>query len=77
MQDTAADPWPLILTLGPVLLLVAFVFVWWSNRKAEPRARGDGAEPTVGTTNAVRGSENARPDIEAEAARAEHGEDKP
>lgn len=75
MTDPAAEPWGLVLILGPILLLAAFVFVWWSNRKALPRdARGDSdTGAAVGATNAVRGSDKARPDIEAEAARAESG----
>lgn len=79
MTNLAAEPWGLVLVLGPSLLLAAFVFVWRSNRKALPKgARGDAdTGATVGQTNAVRGSEQARPDIEAEAARAESGEDRP
>lgn len=79
MTDLAAEPWGLVLILGPLLLLVVFVFVWWSNRKALPKdARGDtDTGASVGTTNAVRGSEKARPDIEAEAARAESGDSAP
>lgn len=76
LQDTATDPWPIILILGPLLLLAVIVFAWSRNRKALPKdARGNAdTGATVGTTNAVRGSEDARPDIEAEAARAESGD---
>ena len=78
MQDTAIDPWGLVLILGPLLLLAVIVYAWSRNRKALPKdARGNtDTGATVGTTNAVRGSEDARPDIEAEAARAEAGDDR-
>jgi hypothetical protein len=79
MQDTATDPWPIILVIGPLLLLLVILYAWSRNRAAMPKdARGDtDTGATVGTTNAVKGSENARPDIEAEAARAEAGDDRP
>ena len=73
MQDTATDPWPIILILGPLLLLAVIIYAWSRNRAAA-KNRGAGA---LGTTNAVRGSEDARPDIEAEAARAESGDEPP
>lgn len=72
MQDTAIDPWGLVLILGPLLLLGVIVYAWSRNRAAVK----DRGEAALGTTNAVRGSEDARPDIEAEAARAESGEDR-
>jgi hypothetical protein len=72
MQDTAIDPWGLVLILGPLLLLSVIIYAWSRNRAAVKR----GGEAALGTTNAVRGSENARPDIEAEAARAEAGENR-
>ena len=62
--------WGITLILGPILLLVVFIYVWSRNRAAR-NERGDAA---LGTTNAVRGSDEARPDIEAEAARAERGD---
>lgn len=63
------EPWGLVLVIGPIVLLGVIVFVWLSNRAAG-QDRGD---PTLGKTNAVRGSEDARPDIESEIARAERG----
>ena len=65
-----SEPWAFTLILGPIILLVVFIYVWSRNRAAR-KERGDAA---LGTTNAVRGSEEARPDIEAEAARAERGD---
>ena len=79
MQDTAIDPWGLVLIIGPLLLLGVILYAWSRNRAAMPKdAHGDtDTGATVGRTNAVRGSEDARPDIEAEAARAESGDDRP
>lgn len=70
MQDTAIDPWGLVLILGPLLLLAVILYAWSRNRAA----RREGGEAGLGASNAVRGSEEARPDIETEAARARHGE---
>ena len=65
-----SEPWAFTLILGPIILLVVFIYVWSRNRAARKK-RGDAA---LGTTNAVRGSEEARPDIENDAARAERGD---
>ncbi|WP_133365615.1 hypothetical protein [Qipengyuania sediminis] len=73
MQDTATDPWGIVLILGPILLIGVMIWAWLSNRKAAAE-RGESA---LGTTNAVQGSENARPDIEAEVDRARAGEEDP
>ena len=62
------DPWAILLILGPLLMLGVMVYAWSRNRAA----RKDGGPAALGTTNAVRGSDEARPDLEA--ARAEHGD---
>lgn len=64
------EPWGFVLIIGPLLLLGVIVYAWSRNRAAG-QDRGDA---TLGHTNAVRGSEEARPDIEAEIARAESGD---
>lgn len=66
------EPWAIVLILGPLLLLAVIVYAWSRNRAAGQDRGG----PTLGDVNAVRGSEDARPDIEREAARAEAGEEK-
>lgn len=64
------DFWGIVLIIGPLLLLGMMIYAWSRNRA---RARDQG-EAALGTTNAVRGSEDARPDVEADAARAERGD---
>lgn len=64
-----SEPWGLVLILGPILLLGVILWAWSRNRAAG--ARGQAPLTDI---NAVRGSEEARPDVEADAARAEHGE---
>lgn len=68
-----ADPWLLILTLGPLLLIGVIAYATFKNR----RRRAESGEVALGTSNAVRGSEQARPDVESDAARAEAGEERP
>lgn len=69
-----SDPWGILLILGPLLLLGVMIYAWSRNRAAA-KDRGQHDEAAVlGTTNAVVGSDEARPDIEAEVARAEEGE---
>lgn len=48
------DPWPLLLILGPLLLLGVIVYATWRNRQA----RKKGGDAALGTTNAVHGSEH-------------------
>lgn len=64
------DLWSVVLIVGPLLLIAVMVLAWRSNRAAV-KARGPAA---LGTTNAVRGSEHARPDLDQEIARAERGD---
>ncbi len=65
-----SEPWGIVLILGPLLLLGVMIYAWSRNRAAA----SDRGEAALGTTNAVRGSENARPDVQGDAARAEHGD---
>ena len=65
--------WGVVLVLGPLLLLGVMLWAWLGNRKA---VKERGAAAALGTTNAVEGSENARPDLEREIDRAESGESK-
>lgn len=65
-----SEPWGIVLAIGPILLLAVIIYAWSRNR-AVTKERG---EAGLGTTNAVRGSEAARPDIEADEARAKRGE---
>ena len=64
-----SDLGSVVLILGPIALIGVIIWAWASNRKA---ARKHG-EQALGTTNAVRGSEHARPDLESDIARAEQG----
>lgn len=64
------DFWGIVLVIGPILLLGMMIYGWIRNRSAA-RDRGEAA---LGTTNAVRGSEDARPDVERDEARARHGD---
>lgn len=73
MQDIAADPWGLVIILGPLLLIGVIVWVTLSNRKTAAK-RGEAA---LGTTNAVQGSEHARPDLDQEVERAREGAEDP
>lgn len=73
MQDTAIDPWGLVLIIGPILLIAVMIWAYLSNRKAAAE-RG---EQALGTTNAVQGSEHARPDLADDVARARAGEEDP
>lgn len=63
--------WGIVLVVGPILLLGVMLWVWLGNRKA---VKERGAAAALGTTNAVQGSENARPDLEREIERAESGD---
>lgn len=65
-----SEPWGIILIVGPLLLLGVMIYAWSRNRAAA----GDRDETALGTTNAVRGSEDARPDVEADEARAQRGD---
>ena len=65
-----SEPWGIVLAIGPILLLGVIIYAWSRNRAAT-KERGEAA---LGTTNAVRGSDQARPDVEADAARAESGD---
>jgi hypothetical protein len=65
-----SEPWGIVLAIGPILLLAVIIYAWSRNR-AVAKERG---EAGLGTTNAVRGSEAARPDVETDAARARHGD---
>lgn len=66
-----SEPWGTVLILGPILLLAAILWAWSRNRAAS----GNRDEPAPLTdVNAVRGSDEARADIEADVARAEEGE---
>jgi hypothetical protein len=64
--------WGILLIGGPLLLLGVMLFVWLSNRAAVKRRGGEDA--ALGNTNAVMGSDNARPDLARDEARAKHGE---
>lgn len=67
--------WGVVLIVGPLLLLGAAIFVFLSNRKATPRGpAGQRDTGMVGTTNAVQGSDKARPDLARDEARAKSGE---
>lgn len=65
-----SEPWSIVLAIGPILLLAVMIYAWSRNRAAT-KERG---ETALGTTNAVRGSDKARADVEADAARAEAGD---
>ncbi len=64
------DFWGIVIVIGPILLLGVMIYAWSRNRAAA-RHRGEAA---LGTTNAVRGSEQARPDVERDEARARQGD---
>ena len=64
------EPWGLVIIIGPLLLLAVMIFVWVRNRAAG-QDRGEG---TLGQTNAVLGSDAARPDLESDIARADRGD---
>ena len=65
-----SEPWGIVLAIGPLLLLGVILYAWSRNRAAAK----DRGEAALGTTNAVRGSEDARPDVERDEARARHGD---
>lgn len=64
------DFWGIVLIVGPLLLLGVMIYAWSRNRAAA----SDRGKAALGTTNAVRGSEDARPDVEADEARAQQGD---
>jgi hypothetical protein len=67
------DFWSVILIGGPALLVAVMIYVWLSNRSAVQK-RGGNEGAALGTTNAVEGSPNARPDLARDEARAKAGE---
>lgn len=64
-----SDLWSVAIILGPIILIGVMIAAYLSNRNAVAK-RGEAA---LGTTNAVQGSENARPDLAAEVERAHEG----
>ena len=64
--------WGILLIGGPILLLALMLYGWLSNRSAVKRRGSEDA--ALGTTNAVEGSPNARPDLAQDEARAKRGE---
>ena len=64
------DLWGVVLVLGPIALVSVMIWAWLSNRQAA-QTHGEAA---LGTTNAVEGSDKARPDLAQDIARAEAGE---